>query len=490
MKNGLGVLGLFVVVACGRTEDGGNDPRGGSGGQPHVGGQGSGGANGGVGGKAGAGGSGTGGSTTGGHAGKGGAPNTGGIVDDAGGEGGAGGGTEGDSVPLGESSWNTTLALTITKSVGITTITCNSSNFTLHVSPSGNDLKVISGADGAVLVGEFAGDGKSNPSYFASPAVPVPAHGDCQLQSMTISQLALHASDADGDGTADGIDGTGKASGTMIVGDVGYTAELDFTLKGVPDTTKPSLSVPSNQHPLDNVALLATEPVAVNSSVTLMSTGAASATPLLSGYPTSSGAFGRFYSSLILPFGSSWKVNATGGDLANLPFDIAALPPIAVLADPGLFAQDGFESTPALTLTGAAKIVTSVGTIPAIAGSKSLFVPPNSSATLHLSRASAASSVRFTAQGLMSTSGGTAPSSYAMAGVIGGLERVGPTQSLANTPSTNTSDSAWPSAGPKQEVTLLLTESGPDVVIRFAPMACQGFCPPQQALLIDDLRVE
>jgi len=166
------------------------------------------------------------------------------------------------------------------------------------------------------------------------------------------------------------------------------------------------------------------------------------------------------------------------------------LPPLAMLADPGLFAQDGFESTPLLTLTGDAKIVTSVGTLPAIQGKKSLFVSPGSSATLHLARPAGASSVRFTAQLLMNASGASLGGSYLQAGVIGGSERVGLAQELPTTPSTSTSDSTWMYAGPTQEVTLPLTESGADVAIRFAPPACQGFCPPARALLIDELGTE
>jgi hypothetical protein len=224
--------------------------------------------------------------------------------------------------------------------------------------------------------------------------------------------------------------------------------------------------------------------------VTVVDTGAGGTSHPLIGYTASNGAFGTFSSALILPFGSSWKLSATGGDLANFPFDIAALPPIAVLADPGLFAQDGFESTPVLTLTGVAKIVTSVGTLPALNGNKSLFVPQGSSATLHLARPTDASSVRFAARGFTSMSGPDFGGSYVEAGVIGGSERVGSSQALPNMPSTSTNDSTWLYAGPTQEISLPLIESGADVVIRFALPVCQGLCPPARATLIDDLRVE
>jgi len=480
VKSAIGVVGLLVAVACGRTRDEGGDPQGGAGSEPGAGGQS---PAAGSGGKLDAGGSGKGESqATGGLAGTGGST----VSDGHAGEGGA----EGDSIPLAESSWNTSLALTVTKSAGIVNINCAATGFTLHVSPSGSNLKAIIGGVGFVQPGELIGDSAGAPTYSVSRALPVPASSECDLESIELTQLALRASDADGDGTADRIGGRGKANGRVVVGDQGFTAELSFTLEGVPDTTQPTLVAPSNPHPLDSVLLRTTEPIALTSSVTLTSTGTTSADQPLSGYTAGNGAFGYFSTPVILPFGSSWKVSATGGDLANLPFDIEALPPIAVLADPGLFAQDGFENTPALTLGGDAKIVTSVGTMGAITGNKSLFVPPDASASLHLARASGTSSVRFTVQSLMNDSGTTVSGLLAEAGVIGGSVRVRYDQPIMSTPSTDTSDNTWKYAGPKQEVTLGLTESGSDVVIRFATPVCRGLCPPARALLIDDLRVE
>ncbi|MEI9941037.1 MAG: hypothetical protein WDO69_27785 [Pseudomonadota bacterium] len=483
------VLGSLVllVVACGRTDD---DNNGGAGG-PTSGSAGSGVAASdgklGVGGSSLAGATGKGGSMAGGGAsGVGNAASTGGsIVSEAG-----AGGIGRDSVPLGEGSWDTTLALTVTKATSNASISCAAASFTMHFSPSGSNLKAILGRDGAVQPGELIRSTQSSPRYSVGQALSIPTGAGCELSDIAFTELTLQAWDENGDGIADRIGGTGKAGGYFILGDQGLPVELSFTLQGVPDTTMPSLLGPSNLHPLDGVFLRTTEPVALGSSVILTGTGTGSTSYPLSGNAASNGAFGTFSSALILPFGSSWKLSATGGDLANLPFDIAALPPLAVLVDPGLFAQDGFESTPALSITGVAKIVTSVGTLSAIEGSKSLFVPQGSSATLHLARPIGASSVRFTAQILMSTSGVGFGGSDVQAGVIGGSERVGPTQALPTTPSTSTNDSLWMYAGPTQELILPLTESGADVVIRFAPPACQGLCPPARALLIDELRVE
>jgi len=483
----LASLVLLVVVACGSAVD---DSNGGAGG-PAGGSAGSGvaasGGKLGVGGSSLAGGSGKGGSTTaGGASGEGNAANAGGSIISDGGAGGA----AGDSVLLSESSWDTTLALTVTKTAPNASVSCAAARFTLHFSPSGSNLKAISGRDGTVQTGELIRSTESSPSYSVTQVLRVPTGADCTLGSVDITELTLQAWDENGDGIAHGIGGSGKARGNVILGDVGFTIELSFTLQGVPDKTKPSLLAPSNLHPLDGVVLRTTEPVALASSVTLTDTGAGSVSQPLTGYTASNGAFGTFSTAVILPFGSSWKLSATGGDLANLPFDVAALPALAVLADPGLFAQDGFESAPALSLTGDARIVTSVGTLPAINGSQSLFVPSGASATLHVERPTGASTVRFTARSLTSVSEASFGGPDVAAGVIGGSVRVLPTQALPTTPSTNTNDSRWTYAGPTQDVTLPLTESGADVAIRFAPPACQGLCPPLRALLIDDLRIE
>jgi hypothetical protein len=478
----LGSLVLLLVLACGRSED---DHQWGAGGGAGLGVSASGGRAGDGGGSP-AGASGKGGSATeGGASGEGNAANAGGsIVSEAG-----AGGTGGDSVPLGEGSWDTTLALTITKSVPNASVSCQAAHFALHFSPSGKDLNAISGRDGAVLTGTLVRGSQSSPRYSVDQPLPVPTRDGCDMSSVDITELSLQAWDESGDGIADHVRGSGKAQGTFILGDVVFPVELSFTLQGVPDSTKPSLLAPSNPHPLDGILLRTTEPVTLTSSVTLTDTGTGGATQPLTGYDATD-ALGAFSSAVILPFGSSWKVSAIGGDLADLPFEIAALPPITMLADPGLFAQDGFESTPALALTGAAKVVTSIGTLPAIKGAKSLFVPSGSSATLHVARPAGASSVRFTAQSLSSTSNTSSGPFDVQAGVIGGSERIGPIQALPTTPATSTNDSTWMYAGPTQDITLPLTESGAEVAIRFVSPSCFGFCPPPRAVLIDDLRVE
>ena len=195
----LGFLVLLGVLACGRTEDNDN---GGAGG-PAGGSAGSGVAA--SGGKLG-----VGGSPLGGASGKGGSIAAGG----ASGEGnartwaGASFRTRVQAalgptpLPLGEGSWDTTLALTVTKSAPQASVSCAGARFTLHFSPSGSNLKALSGRDGTVLAGELIRGTQSSPSYSVSQPLRVPTRGGCDLLSIDITELTLQAWDETGDGVA------------------------------------------------------------------------------------------------------------------------------------------------------------------------------------------------------------------------------------------------------------------------------------------------
>jgi hypothetical protein len=184
-------------------------------------------------------------------------------------------------------------------------------------------------------------------------------------------------------------------------------------------------------------------------------------------------------------------LQGAGADLAGLALDLASAPSLTMVDDPLLFAQDGFESAPNALFLGGAKVVTAIGDLPAITGSHSLLVLPNSSATFHLARPSSTTRVRLNLRGLAEVSGealdGLLP---IQVGVVGGVERVAPAAIAIEKAQTPTHDADWPYAGALHDVSIELTESGADVVLRVAPYVCYGLCPPAEALLIDDLRVE
>jgi hypothetical protein len=304
-----------------------------------------------------------------------------------------------------------------------------------------------------------------------------------------VKALALTARDDDGDGIADRLEGQGQAQGSVIRGDQGFTVNLDFKLSGLPDVQRPSLIVPTPLHPLDGVQVVASEPVALTCTLSLSDAATPANQVALTGYTASNGALGRFSSPMVLPFGSTWNLVAKGADLAGLSF-ITPTTAVKLLADPGLFAQDGFETAPRALLSGTAAVVSHVGTLSALTGTQSLFVAPGSSATLHLAGSQPLSHVRFSTRTLSTVSGFSAGTPPLAIATIGGSQRLMiPNRPTAAAP-TATGDSTWPYAAPQQDYDLPLLEAGTDVVIRIAPSYCVGLCPTLQAVLLDDVVVE
>ena len=484
----LALIGCGGVARQGATESGGAGGNGSaaSGGAVALGGQP-------AGGDAGRSGSGGGGASVGGISGGGGTSgsdaNGGAVTVDAG-----AGGTAGQTgnVPLASSSWDVQLAMTVTKTQINYGALCAQTSFTLHVDPQEEQLELISGRDGSVLTGELerVTTGTPAPSYRASATLTLPTPG-CEYSTVSVKELTLAGWDDDSDGIADRVEGQGRAQGSFFVGDQGFQVELSFTLSGLPDSHAPSLALarPSPIHPLDGVLLRASEPVSIASTVSLSDVADAGKRVALLGATASNGALGSFSTSAVLAFGSTWSPTVTGTDLAGLPFT-TALAPIQVLADPGLFAQDGFEATPQALLSAGAVVVSHVGTIAALSGDHSLFVPAGSSATLHLAATSAVSKVRFSAQSFSQASGYAAGSPPLELAAVGGTRRLTVPSSTTGATPTDTGDATWRYAGARADYDLALPEPGTEFVVRIAEPYCMGFCPPQQAVLIDDLVLE
>lgn len=486
-------LTIALMSACGRTE---ND-EGSSGGAPSFGG---------VVGQGGSGAFGSGGRlVSGGAPGQGGAPGSGGRTIQAGGsaQGGSGhgGSAHGGEFPGGsagaggaddgilvESSWDTALAVSVTRPTGSVPLTCTKGAFTMHLTPNAADLGVIWGADGVVLKGILNQQSFGGPHYVYVKDLTIPTNGgDCGVSSASVKSLRLDGEDLDGDGVVDHVTGSGTAIASVLRGDVVESVEISLTLNAKPDRTRPTLVVPQMVHPLDGAFVRSSEPLGLATMLTLNN---GSSVVTLKESSRDAGALGAFSAPNILPFQSTWALKGSAADLAGFDVDFASVAALQTLPDPGLFAQDGFESAPKMTTAGEVKLVGQIGSLPAIAGTQSLLVTPNSSATFHLQRPSGANAVRLSLQRLMSvnyTPGGSTP---VVAGVIGGVTHVSAASSAPTGTPTATGDATWAYAAAKEELELDLTESGSEVVVRVAPYGCNGLCPPPQALLIDDLRVE
>ncbi|MGC4090085.1 MAG: hypothetical protein QM756_19825 [Polyangiaceae bacterium] len=396
---------------------------------------------------------------------------------------------EGRGVELRSSSWDVDMAIVLTDTAGLN-VNCSDTKFTLHFEPrSDAALSVISGLETAVYVSNLARNAGPHPTYGLNQLLQLPTHS-CPFFEATVRELSLWGNDADADGVADSIDATGTATGQVFLGDNYATVKFTFSMHGVPDTTPPQLEVPESIMALGGVWIGSSEPLTTTSQVTLVGDG--HRIPL-TGAPSDTAALTNFWSQVILPLGVDWNVEATGSDLALNGFDSAKSLHVPSTADPGLFAQDGFEGELKGQLMGDAKVVSGLGTLPALGGQSSLLVPPGSSALLHLERAAAATNLRFSQQFVSATTlvGG---SLGVRAGVAYGTQVVQPDPVAWSSASISTGDAEWPYAAPKQDFTLALEEAGSDVLLTIAPPKCfRTPCLPDSSssgILIDDIRFE
>jgi len=396
-------------------------------------------------------------------------------------------------VRLGESSWNVDVVFSPSEEwEGDAILTCRPLQSTLHVASGGLDLRAVVGRNGSIFSGSLVSKTSSPVSYGVTVfGLELPTESECELSDGSalwhaiLSEVTLQALDENHDGVADRIEASGVATGDFLLADLAYTIPLNFELHGVPDTQPPSFLAQPAVHPLDTFTLTASEPISTSTTARLDS---ATTRVQLAGL-AQLGAYTAFTSQMVLPWGTAFSVQVSGADLAGVPFG-SGLPIVKTLADPGLFAQDGFEGPLNAWLTGEAKLVANVGTFPALAGGQSLFVPVGSSATLHLARPPGASRVRLSAQTFVPLTPIYVPDPPIEAGVIGGSVHVA---AMADQviPRTPTEDARWSYTAPPQELTLPISESGGDIVLRIAVPDCSDdLCLITEALLVDDLRVE
>ena len=133
-------------------------------------------------------------------------------------------------------------------------------------------------------------------------------------------------------------------------------------------------------------------------------------------------------------------------------------------------------------------VVNAVGNVTAITGTHSLWVLPNGSLTFHLQRAAAEKTLTWSMRVFSHGEFASIFTSF-RAGVVGGKQVVLPT--LPPTGATVASgDATWSQVSQVLKLSLPLTESGSDVLFSLRSVFCGGLCPPEGALMIDDLKLE
>lgn len=311
--------------------------------------------------------------------------------------------------------------------------------------------------------------------------------GEGALTALTIDALTVTAFDDDADGIADRLTGVGEGEIEQSCGDCYFSKAVHLTLLGKPDQTPPTLRLPGGRlNPLDRVALVPSESLrSVQVALTSLEK-APQVVPLIFEGAVASQMF--FTTAQVLPFSGAWQVTGTGQDFAGHGLDLTAAR-LSTIADPGYFAQDGFESTPNLVLDGDAAFVDISSGLPIPNGKRALLLPPGSTATFHLRRASQTAVLANVVE-LSDVQDGSPYVSFQSA-VIGGAERV-VAQWAPSVASLPTGNAVWIKAGTARTIKTVLNEAGSELAVTISSASCTGggACPPFGALLVDDLQLE
>ena len=302
------------------------------------------------------------------------------------------------------------------------------------------------------------------------------------LTGLALNTLTLTAFDDDRDGIADRLVGTGDGALEESCGDCSYSKPVSLMFSGKPDRTPPKLAVPASLNPIDLLTLSTSEALKSAS----LSLSGSNAVPLpADNAPTPAITFST---SAVLPFSGAWTIAGAGEDYVGLPLDLSSTR-LTTIADPGIFAQDGFETEPNADLSSGCQWVDASSGLPIPNGSRALLLPPGNVATFHLQQAAASSTVSARVLALGNVNADNAWLKFEAA-VIGGQERSEEFSSLeVGTRATSLAD--WSRASEAKTVLLALKEAGNEVVVRITAYACtSGPCPTPGALLIDELELE
>jgi len=306
--------------------------------------------------------------------------------------------------------------------------------------------------------------------------------GRYPLTGLTLKTLTLSAFDDDKDGIADRLVGTGAGALEESCGDCYYNKPVDVRLSGKPDRTPPNLAQLAPLNPIDVLTVSTSEAL---KSATLALSGS-SAVPLSADNALT--PLITFSTPAVLPFSGTWTITGAGQDFAGHMLDLSSTT-FTTLADPGIFAQDGFETEPKAELSSGCKWVDASSGLPIPNGSRALLLPPGNVATFHLRRSAASSTVsaRVVALGNGDDQGAWLQFETA---VIDGQERSAEFSTLeVGTLSTSAAD--WSRASAAKTVQLPLKEPGSEVVVRLTAQACTGGpCPVPGAVLVDELKLE
>jgi hypothetical protein len=319
---------------------------------------------------------------------------------------------------------------------------------------------------------------------------------DTYEASVTFESLSLSLIDGDEDGQVDGLEGTGSGTFSHVLGDVQFDHPFTVTLTGIPDQTPPELVIegdPEALNVLDRLRIVASEPLHPDTRAVLRH---GDTRILMDRSPGDDTYVRSFTTGVLLPFGTelSIQIDPAPTDLAGLVSESVPTS-VRTMAGPGIFAEDGFEGDLAAVLGGAA-VVPGVGTVPAIAGARSLLVEPGDRLTMRVPLTGGETHLRFQVRVLAGDFGNTGCSQTELRAGFPGLDPASDVHDVhippAEGPGEATGDERWAVASPVINVELALPAraAGELIFNAYEQPRMPGLPCPDQAFLIDDLRAE
>jgi len=283
-------------------------------------------------------------------------------------------------------------------------------------------------------------------------------------------------------------DSSGRLRGKgalLVVNSYDYIDEWEKAVEfdaGV-DTRPPSLPDAVKLYPLEPTLIPLSEPVALGATAAISGSSAAA----LDAVVMADTVVG-FKAPGVLPFGLDSAVTATAHDLIGLRLESNLR--VSTDADPGVQAQDGFESElHALDYGYPAELVHGAQVLD---GSASLYLPPGANTVLHLTRSSpGAKTLRFD----------LLPEPFVLpvwadmvvrAGVISGtrIQSLTITVSSDDWPVDGTGGGAGSAATPPIPVELELSEPGDDIAVSISTPYTDESPSALVGAVIDRLRIE
>lgn len=352
----------------------------------------------------------------------------------------------------------------------------------------GATMQLVWGATGRATVLTLIGSGSS---WKLDESLQLGSRKESHVMCLNDTQLGpatFDFADQDGDGAPD-LRISGHQLSMHCGDDYRSSSSSDVTLLGRPMSRLSNMVVPAaGFEPVHGASIdmdAPLEPTATASLVPEDGSAAIALTPrAMAGYVVG------FDTDAVLPLGGRYAVEIAGKDFAEFGTPPSAT--LEVLDEFGVLAEDGFESGATAGIHGGT-IVDDFHAIPALHGSRMLYVAPGQPALLRLRRKANEASVVMDVRKISDCFGAFAEGAMAIdVAIVGGPRVQSAAVTLGDDPATVPPGDAGGGAllGELQTVTLPLDADGEDVLVYFLGESYQGSGCARAGALIDDVTLK